>query len=66
MNVALNYKDIKTRPVQIAGNLAGAYLAASAVQTSSPPVRLAAAGMGALLANYIYQSYDISSLDDAI
>jgi hypothetical protein len=66
MNVALKYKDIKTRPVQIAGSLAGAYLAASAVQTLSPPVRLVAAGMGALLANYIYQSYDIGSLDDAI
>ena len=66
MNVALNYKDIKTRPVQIASNLAGAYAASSVLQTSSPPVRLAAAGMGALLANYIYQSYDFGSLDDTI
>ena len=66
MNVALNYKDIKTRPVQIASNLAGAYAASSMLQTSSPPVRLAAAGIGALLANYIYQSYDFGSLDDTI
>jgi len=66
MNVALNYKDIKTRPVQIACNLGGAYAASSVLQTSSPPVRLAAAGMGALLANYIYQSYDFGSLDDTI
>ena len=66
MNVALNYKDIKTRPVQIASNLAGAYLAASAVQTSSVPVRLAAAGLGSLLANYVYTAYDLGSLDDTL
>ena len=66
MNVALNYKDIKTKPVQIACNLGGAYAASSVLQTSSPPVRLAAAGMGALLANYIYQSYDLGSLDDTL
>ena len=54
MNVALNYKDIQTHLVQIFGNLAGAYLATSTVQTSSPPVRLVTAGVGALLANYIY------------
>ena len=66
MNVALNYKDIKTRPVQIASNLAGAYAASSMLQTSSTPVRIAAAGLGCLLANYIYQSYDFGSLDDAI
>ena len=66
MNVVLNYKDIQTHPVQIASNLAGAYVATSLIQTSSPPLCLASAGIGALLANYIYQSYDFGSLDDTI
>ena len=65
MNVVLNYKDIQTHPVQIASNLAGAYVATSLIQTSSPPLRLASAGIGALLANYLYQNY-LGSLDDAI
>ena len=66
MNVVLNYKDIQIHPVQIASNLVGVYVAISLIQTSSPPLRLASAGIGALLANYIYQSYDFGSLDDTI
>ena len=65
MNVVLNYKDIQTHPVQIASNLAGAYVATSLIQTSSPPLRVASAGIGALLANYLYQNY-LGNLDDAI
>ena len=52
--------------MQIICNLGGAYAATSLIQTSSPPIRLAAAGMGAIFANYIYQSYDFGSLDDTI
>lgn len=67
MNSTINsYRNIETRPMQIICNLGGAYAASSVLQTSSPPLRLASAGIGALLANYLYQSYDIGSLDDAI
>ena len=67
MNATINsYKNIQTRPVQIIYNLGGAYAASSVFQTSSPPIRLGGAGVGALLANYLYQSCDIGSLDDAI
>ena len=67
MNETINsYKNISTRPVQIICNLGGAYAASSVLHTSSPPLRLASAGIGALLANYIYQSYDFGSLDDTI
>ena len=55
MNATINiYKNIQTRPVQITCNLGGAYAASSVLQTSSVPLRLASAGISALLANYIY------------
>jgi hypothetical protein len=67
MNATINsYKNISSRSVQIICNLGGAYAASSILQTSSPPLRLAAAGMGAILANHIYSSYDFASLDDTI
>ena len=67
MNAAINsYKNIQTRPVQIISNFGGAYLATSLTQTSSAPLRLASAGIGAFLANYIYQSFDFGSLDDTL
>ena len=67
MNETINsYKNISTRPVQIICNLGGAYAASSVLQTSSPPLRLAAAGMGAIFANQLYLLYDIGSLDDTI
>ena len=67
MNATINsYKNIQTRPVQIICNLGGAYAETSLIQTSSPPLRLAAAGMGAILANHIYSSYGFGSLDDTI
>ena len=67
MNETINsYKNISTRPVQIICNLGGAYAASSVLQTSSPPLRVAAAGMGAIFANQLYLLYDIGSLDDTI
>ena len=67
MNATINsYKNIQTRPVQIICNLGGAYAATSLIRTSSLPIRLAVAGMGAIFANFIYQSYDFGSLDDTL
>ena len=67
MNATINsYKNVQTRPVQIICNLGGAYAASSVLQTSSPPLRLASAGIGAFLANQLYLWYDLGSLDDTI
>jgi hypothetical protein len=66
MKPSIVTKNISTRPVQIICNLGGAYAASRVLQTSSPPLRVAAAGMGAIFANYIHQSYDFGSLDDTL
>ena len=67
MNTTINsYKNIQTRPVQIICNLGGAYAASSVLQPSSPPIRLAGAGICAIFANYIYLLYDIGSLDGTV
>ena len=66
MNVTLNYKDIQSRPIQIASNLVGGYTASNLVQTANGPTRVLFFGVGALISNYIYQSYDFGSLDDTI
>ena len=66
MNVAFNYKNIQSRPIQIASNLVGGYTASNLVQTANGPTRAIFFGMGAIVSNYIYQSYDFGSLDDTI
>ena len=66
MNVAFNYKNIQSRPIQIASNLVGGYTASNLVQTANGPTRVLFFGMGALMSNYIYQSYDFGAVDDAI
>ena len=62
MNVAFNYKNIQSRPIQIASNLVGGYTASNLVQTANGPTRALFFGMGALISNYIYQSYDFGAL----
>jgi len=66
MNVAFNYKNIQSRPIQIASNLVGGYTASNLVQTANGPTRVLYFGVGALISNYIYQSYDFGAVDDAI
>ena len=66
MNVAFNYKNIQSRPIQIASNLVGGYTASNLVQTANGPTRAIFFGMGALISNYIYQSYDFGALDDTL
>ena len=66
MNVAFNYRNIQSRPIQIASNLVGGYTASNLVQTANGPTRAILFGMGALISNYIYQSYDFGALDDTL
>ena len=66
MNVAFNYKNIQSRPIQIASNLVGGYTASNLVQTANGPTRALFFGMSALISNYIYQSYDFGALDDTL
>ena len=66
MNVAFNYKNIQSHPLQIASNLVGGYTASNLVQTANGPTKLLFFGMGALISNYIYQSYDFGALDDTL
>ena len=66
MDVAFNYTNIQSRPIQIASNLVGGYTASNPVQTANGPTRALFFGMGALISNYIYQSYDFGALDDTL
>ena len=64
MNAAFNYKNIKSHPVQIATNVIGGYTASMLVQNG--PTKVLFFGMGSLMSNYIYQSYDFGALDDGL
>ena len=66
MNVAFNYKNIQSRPIQIASNLVGGYTASNLVQTANGPTRLLFFGVGAVMSNFIYQYYSFGSIDDAV
>jgi hypothetical protein len=65
MNVAFNYKNIQSRPIQIASNLVGGYTSSSLVQTANGPTRFLFFAIGSVASNYLYQSY-FGNLDDAI
>ena len=55
---------MQSHPMQIATNVIGGYTASTLVQNG--PTRLLFFGMGAVMSNYIYQSYDLGAVDDAL
>ena len=63
MASALEYKNITSRPVQIAANAGGAFAADSLLPSRDPMMRAAAVVAGALAGNFLYNELGLGTAD---